>query len=776
MAKWLPWKFITKYVAQSQGFIDPINVYARLQNFAQPSEVAEPIELLRAGVIMHARGLINSRAIQHNLDWVWPYWVEKQFNPLDASFVPRAFSITHINLTHRNWSAIGLPGFDEIPIVDPRGLVTPFWDSWSLDAWFIPHDGDIFLPSRRLKCEQSLETSEGVAIKTHFDEEQITLTSNAYVENSATGPELTIDVSLLCDKPGWLVVGVRPYNPEGISFVDSINLHDDRKGWLVNGKNKVTFNREADRHHSSNYTDGDVYIHLKDMQDDTGATCSVGLATSAAMFDATAEERCDVTVKVPLIDNNGVSRRKAKSATKSAQNKTSWQQALEEESNLKIPNQKFVNLYEAAIRSLILCTPSEIYAGPFTYKRFWYRDAVYIAHGLLSAGLVSRTEAIIRRLPDGQKKNGYFHSQDGEWDSNGQVLWIYKRYCEVRNNGQHLYEWDIVQRAANWIINKRLPDNDSAEWPGLMPAGFSAEHLGPNDYYYWDNYWSVAGLEAAAWLAGYYDKTDEQLAYTRHAESFRASIEKSLRKNESQRKSIAVPAAPGRRMDAGAIGSLVASYPLQHYPPDDTPMLESIEFLLKNCFVNNGFFQDMIHSGVNAYLSLHVAQALLRAGDERFYPIVEAIADLASPTGHWPEAIHPITGGGCMGDGHHAWAAAEWIAMTRSLFVREEGDGVVLCSGISPDWLKDGSICSFGPTPTAFGTITVTVEAAGSLGVSTNNKSESSAPNNKLKVTWDANWHSTQPAITINIPGYVACFIDESNQREALVQKDYRGA
>jgi len=32
--------------------------------------VAEPIELLRAGVVFHARGLINARVIQHNLDWV----------------------------------------------------------------------------------------------------------------------------------------------------------------------------------------------------------------------------------------------------------------------------------------------------------------------------------------------------------------------------------------------------------------------------------------------------------------------------------------------------------------------------------------------------------------------------------------------------------------------------------------------------------------------------------------------------------------------------------
>jgi hypothetical protein len=71
--------------------------------------VSEPIELLRAGVVFHARGLINSRVIQHNLDWVWPYWIERQFDPNDVSFIPRAFSITHINLTHRNWTAIGYP-------------------------------------------------------------------------------------------------------------------------------------------------------------------------------------------------------------------------------------------------------------------------------------------------------------------------------------------------------------------------------------------------------------------------------------------------------------------------------------------------------------------------------------------------------------------------------------------------------------------------------------------------------------------------------------------
>ena len=62
--KWLPWRFLIRRVAQAQGFLDPVALLARLHRFAQRSEVGEPIELLRAGVVFHARGLINSRVIQ----------------------------------------------------------------------------------------------------------------------------------------------------------------------------------------------------------------------------------------------------------------------------------------------------------------------------------------------------------------------------------------------------------------------------------------------------------------------------------------------------------------------------------------------------------------------------------------------------------------------------------------------------------------------------------------------------------------------------------------
>src|SRR6185436_20954594 len=170
--------------------------------------------------------------------------------------------------------------------------------------------------------------------------------------------------------------------------------------------------------------------------------------------------------------------------------------------------------------------------------------------------------------------------------------------------------------------------------------------------------------------------------YALEASSLLQCVEKNLQSVKKRMGHDAMPASPTRRMDAGAIGSIVAGYPLQLWPPMDRRLVSTAQYLVQNDFLNGGFYQEISHSGINAYLTLHVAQVMLRAGDPRFFDLAEAIAGMASPTGQWPEAIHPRTGGGCMGDGQHVWAAAEWVLMLRNLFVREEGDRLILGSGL----------------------------------------------------------------------------------------------
>jgi hypothetical protein len=191
-------------------------------------------------------------------------------------------------------------------------------------------------------------------------------------------------------------------------------------------------------------------------------------------------------------------------------------------------------------------------------------------------------------------------------------------------------------------------------------------------------------------------------------------------------------------MDAGAVGNLAAGYPLRLWEPREPRLLRTVDWLMSECWVRGGFFQDMIHSGVNAYLTLQCAQVLLRAGDPRFSDLVRAVAELASPTGQWPEAIHPHTRGGCMGDGQHVWAAAEWVLMMRALFVREEAGRLVLGSGLPREWLAQEAPLRLGPTLTPHGPLSVEVTPQ---------------PDGAL-VRWQADWRDSPPAVEVAIPGH----------------------
>jgi len=723
--KWLPWRYVVRRIARSQGFLDPIALLSRLHGFAQPSEVGEPIELLRAGVVFHARGLINSRVVQHNLDWVWPYWIERQFDPTDVSFVPRAFSITHINLTHRNWTAIGYPDCPELPIVDPRGLLTPFLDGWSLDGWLIADDGRRLLPSRAAVSRQRQELDSGVRVVTETAANGLALTSSAWVELDAAGaPVCRLRLQARTDSAASLVLALRPANPEGVSFVHQVGLSPGRDAWTVDGGQRVEFGAAAARHHVSDYRGGDVCIHLDDRDDQTGGTCDVGMVTAAALFPVAPGKATVLNATIPL-------------ETTAPLAAGAWEAARRGACALSCPEPRYQFLYDAAVASLILHSPDDVYPGPYTYKRFWFRDAAFIIHALLCAGLTDRAERALARFPARQTTLGYFRSQEGEWDSNGEVLWILERFFAMTNRPAPPEWHGPILRGARWIVRKRLADDLDAPHAGLLPAGFSAEHLGPNDYYYWDDFWGVAGLRAAAALLADTDPS-HALEFSRAADAFAATIDRSLATCAARLGRPAMPASPYRRLDAGAIGSLAFGYPLQLCAPDDPRLIDCVEFLLERCFVKGAFYQDMIHSGLNAYLTLEVAQVLLRAGDARALELMDAVAALASPTGQWPEAIHPLTGGGCMGDGHHVWAAAEWVLMVRNGFVREEGERLVLCAGVPPRWLEQDAPIRFGPAPTAFGTVSITI-----------------TPGAAPRVDWRGDWHRAAPPIEIRLPGFV---------------------
>ena len=747
ITRWIPWKFLLKRAARSYGVVDPVSLLARLRRFAQPSEVQEPMELLRAGIIFHARGLINTKAIQNNLDWLWPYWVEKQFNPFDPSFIPRAFSFSHVNLTHRNWTAVGQPDLPVYPIVDPRGLVTPFYDGWSLDFWIISSSGKRLFPSRLPEVEQQLELSPNLLVRTMCNLNKQKLETAAAVEFSGLTPHLTLKITGRSQDEGWLAVSIRPYNPEGIQFIEEIAFVEQHPGLLVNKERLIKMSERPERMLFSNYGEGDVIHKLYQSESDLKVDCSVGMATAAALFSLVDNHDKKIEISMPL---NPEIHPKGKTIRQPQQN---WTDCLAETATLHIPHSKMQFLFEAAVSTLVLLSAGDPVPGPYTYKRFWFRDGCLMINGLLALGLTERCHRLLTSFLSRQKRSGYFQSQKGEWDSNGQVLWIFDRFQRLSRYNLDDGWIKALLNGVNWIRKKRVPRKQGAQHPGLLPAGFSAEHFGPNDYYYWDDFWAIAGLKGAARLAGKFHSSAKKKEIEDFAFDFERTLFASIEAIPQQRSRGGIPASPNRRMDAAAVGSLVADYPLQLTKPEEAKIITTIDFLMEQCFHSGGFFQDMIHSGINPYLTLSIAQSLLRCNDSRYRKLIESVAALASPTGQWPEAIHPITGGGCMGDGQHGWAAAEWVMMMRNLFVREEADRLILGSGVFPEWLKSAEQLRFGPTLTPYGRVSVSLRRDGG----------------KLELQLEASWFDEPPESEIKVPGYQGQTIRGDNGSYPLV-------
>jgi hypothetical protein len=356
-------------------------------------------------------------------------------------------------------------------------------------------------------------------------------------------------------------------------------------------------------------------------------------------------------------------------------------------------------------------------------------------HPMLAIGMIGTAARVMAGFPARQNLSGYFLSQEGEWDSNGQVLWIAAKSWELTGVGPDPEMDRSLRKAVTWLERKRNREDTLKGTKGLLPAGFSAEHLGPNDYYYWDNYWAWAGSGAIARMWRSLGQDAPADAASALSIEIARCMGESITSIPNARSKGGIPAAPGRRMDAGAIGSMVADYPLQLYPPGDRRILATADSLTDNCFHQGGFFQEMIHSGINAYLTLDLAQTRLRAGDPCYADLIRRVADLASPTGQWPEAIHPHTLGGCMGDGQHGWAAAEWVMMIRNCFVREEDDHLILGSGILDEWHNGGAEISFGPTWTRWGKIHV------------------SYFDSRLAI--QAEWRTKVPRLIVTVPGHI---------------------
>jgi hypothetical protein len=675
-----------------------------------------PVELLPLNTVQLSRGVLNFTVLQTLVDWVLPFWAEQQYDPASPSFVPRSHLGLSMNITQRNWTAAGHPSCAIEPIVDPRGLLTPFPDGWSVDAWLLTDDTILF-PSRASGVRQALRDGLPI-VETECDLAGLVLASTVYTSGKHVVARYRVSDPTGRARSGRLGLSIRPFNPEGVASIHTIVIGQRGREVVINGSTTVRSDRVPSAAFLSDRNNGDVALSFgkRSLESIEGRiACSSGLATALLQYDCDIApgDLWDCTITCPL--ESGTS-----SSVPSLEDVVSdWRRILGEGLQCVLPHGRIAELFRASRTALVASVDSTtVRPGPATYHYFWFRDAAYMLLALDRLGHGSLTGSVVRAFPDHQQRSGMFRSQQGEWDSTGQAIWTIWNHALLTHDAS-VFEplFEPMLAGVRWIERMLKRDPDEPLFNGLMPRGLSAEHLGLADVYYWDSFWSLAGVEAFERICRILGREEERSLARRLAAGIRESLECSIAAAMTKQRTTVISPGPVRAVDAGIIGSLVAWYPLQLLSSDDARMHATVRLIREKMFLQGMFYQPFVHSGLNAYLSLHVAEGLLYAGDaEGFWEVLEDVARHASSTHTYPEAIHPGTGGGCMGDGHHAWAAAEVVLAVRNAFVFErwkrpsEGHDLILLSGIPRDLFEGSEPFGIAGVSVPEGTIEISVD------------------------------------------------------------------
>lgn len=711
---------------------DTILNVSSLMNLLGPAASGFPTEFLGIGASQFSSFFLTPFATQQMIEWVLPYWVRMQFSPESPSFVPHGHVFVAANVTHRNWTGVGLPSYPNEGSIDPRGLVTPWPFSPSIDFWLMT-DKELYCPSELEDVKQVLLDDLPIVV-TSFMASNFLCEWTTFAAPIGSNP-MVVSIVKVTNKSkkqanASLVIAPRPYNTEGFSAVCHLEYKPAEQAFFGDDRPLAYLVEKPDQVMLSDYSHGDVAIQLRDPQRERLTEVSevnepFGLATAAAIYERKiaggkssevaflawlSPEECPHPAAKPFLhlDKNPLQ----SVSTKLEEQRHDWKEVTEKGIKATFPEERYQKAFDVNKTFLIFLHDGDsITPGISLYHMMWFRDASYLVPALERTGYLDWAKEILMSYPQRQKADGFFRSHNGEWDSNGQAMWTLVNHFKMTGDIDFLKSvYPSIRKGAQWLSSKRqssLPFDDPDY--GLLPPGISAEHFGSSDSYYWDDLWAVGGLRAGAYAASVLGRWQDELYMNELAQSFWRCLERSWETQWKRLGRKAIPIAAGRDVDSASIGILAAVYPLDLIDPEDEAMANTVSLIVERCFVRDTHFHAFFHCGINPYLSMHVAQYFLRRRNPYALKIFESLISMETSTHTFPEAINPLTGGGSMGDGHDGWSAADIFNFVRNLLVLEERGKLCLLPLVPAEWFTPGNSIGIEDAPTYYGKVSYSV-------------------------------------------------------------------
>ncbi|QIF04318.1 discoidin domain-containing protein [Roseimicrobium sp. ORNL1] len=372
-----------------------------------------------------------------------------------------------------------------------------------------------------------------------------------------------------------------------------------------------------------------------------------------------------------------------------------------------------------------------IQPGPRRYTRSWVRDCVIMGAALAKGGLPQSLRIFLDWYAPFQREDGFVPcvvDRDGvdwlvEHDSHGQFLWGLRE--DYRNAADPAFLERMlphIHKAADYLITlraQRMTDQyrsgELAACYGLLPESASHEgYLAHPVHSYWDDFWGVRGLQAAADLAEHAGKSADAARWRSEASAFQDDISRSLQKVIAEKNLAYIPGSvEWADFDPTATSNAIAMLDFADVLPRE-PLHAMLDTYL------DGFHRkhrgEMPWNNYTAY-EIRIIGAFVRLGrrDEANELLSFFLSDRRPREwNQWPEITwRDPRSPGHLGDVPHTWIAAEYLLAVASMVAseREATDSLVLAAGMPWSWISKEDGFAVRGLPTRFGELAFCIAA-----------------------------------------------------------------
>ena len=656
-----------------------------------------------------------------------------------ATDFPRGWFPRYWHREQSYWTPVGSPEGKRRALINEEGMVEVDEAGFSLEPVILTNGG--MITWAEVKSTLSLPKGGAPMPSVTWKTRDIRLEILPWVDGRDDQLTLHVTYRLKCKHPDTrLVVAVRPFqvNPPwqafrnlgGRSPIHSITCQDN--GMCIENR-QLSCTPSPQGMGAAAFDQGGAYAFLtngtippQQQMDDAS-----GLASAAMSWDLPAgKTTLEVTVSVPYFDKAKKPAKTSRATALSFWRKTlggvKWQVP-------ECARPAFDCFRTTAGHILINRDGPAIQPGPRRYTRSWVRDCVIMGAALAKAGLPKSLREFLTWYAQFQRDDGFIPcvvDRDGvdwlvEHDSHGQFLWGVREV--FRNGGDRRFLKKMlphVCKAADYLVRlrkERMTDDyltgEHAACFGLLPESASHEgYLAHPVHSYWDDFWGVRGLEAAADVASAMDRSDDSQRWKSEAGCFQNDLLKSIDKVIADKQLAYVPGSvEWADFDPTATSNAIAQLDFAGVLPQG-PLQSMLETYL------DGFHRkhrgEMQWNNYTAY-EIRIIGAFVRLGKrDEANELLEFFLSDSRPTewNQWPEITwkNPRSPGH-LGDVPHTWIAAEYLLALASMVAceHEADDSMVIASGMPWSWIANEDGFSVKKLPTRHGKLDFKIQSNG---------------------------------------------------------------